>query len=911
MRNQANPATTWRLGVQEARLGYVDLYTPAPDGTGFTRQQAGRFRPSTVQDVPYRYGVFNLSLPPDQIQTMYLRVQSASPVSLPLTLWSLDAFVYHTQTDLLILGLFYGAILVMMGHSFFLFASLRDRSYLYLTLFIASFGFGLAFGDGLVHQYLWTAWPDWYGLEIAGMVAAISMLLFAMDFLDTKTQTPWLHTIMLALLATALFVLIFRFFGESNRLLNLTVLVITLITVAAGYLAWWRGYRPARYFLLAWLLFLGTLAINFLVNFGLLSRNPFDPYSLQIGIVLMMLLFSLALADRINLLKAETEQANLALTDSERRLNQFLETMPVGVAVYDARGRLNYTNQRARRLLTMSDNSAAPDESALTLDQEVARISPYVAGSEQPYPPERMPVTRALQGEATTVDDMEIRGLEQRIQLEVSSSPIFDEQQERLQYAIVAFQDITRRKEAEEALQERKERYQLALEPGQIIVWQMDVATNRWELDGAVEQIIGYTAKELGTGASLTDITHPEDLVRLGEVWQSLLEGRRERYEIVHRMFHRDGSVRWVEAQGTAVRDEHGQAIRVLGTTRDITATKQAEELVAERTAELVEANQNLQQEITERRKVEAALLAVQGQLEERVADRTAELEQANRQLATLLDVLEERVANRTRELTIFLDLTMLVSEARSLPSILETALGRILEASQCQAVCLHLPGQENETCLELVAQWGLSLEQQQRLQCLPLEDPLADWLARHHEPVLDLNLAATPLPAALRLEEFKAYLGAPLQRQGRPQGVLSYYWQNDPHSSLEEISLLAALADQLGIVVENHHLRDHIEEIAVVAERQRLARDLHDSIIQSLYSLNLFAHAGREAAEDGDADRLDDSLARVEGITLAVLKEMRLLLHQLRPLDLTEQSLAEALQIRFELGRAAAGDRD
>jgi signal transduction histidine kinase len=287
--------------------------------------------------------------------------------------------------------------------------------------------------------------------------------------------------------------------------------------------------------------------------------------------------------------------------------------------------------------------------------------------------------------------------------------------------------------------------------------------------------------------------------------------------------------------------------------------------------------------------------------LEQRVADRTAELEQANRQLSALLDVLEERVAKRTRELTIFLDLTLLVRETQSLPDILGTALGRILEAGHCQAVCLHLLGQEDESCLELVAQRGLSNAQQQQLERLPLEGPLADWLAWHFEPVLDWSPAATPRSAALRLEDLPVSLVVPLQRQGRLQGALSYFRQSDLNFSLEDISLLSALADQLGIVVENHRLRGHIEEIAVVAERQRLARDLHDSITQSLYSLNLFAHAGREAAEDGDAERLDDSLARVEEITLAVLKEMRLLLHQLRPLDLTEQNLAEALQIRFD----------
>lgn len=715
VRNQANPVTVWRLGVEESRLGYVDLYTPIPDGTGFAQQQAGRFHPATVQDVPYRYGVFNLNLPPGQTQTIYLRVQSASPVSLPLTLWSLDAFAHHAQTDMLILGLFFGAILIMMGYNFFLFAYLRDLSYLYLTLFIV----GFAAVEGLAHQYLWPAWPDRYSVEIAAAVAAISLILFATDFLDTKTQAPRLHTLMLALLGAVLFALIVRFFGESNRLLNFTSLVIILTTVVAGFLVWRRGYRPARYFLLAWLLLLGTLVINFLVNSSLLSRNPLGPYSLQIGMVVMMLLLSLALADRINLLRAETEQANRALRNSEHRLSHFLEAMPVGVAVYDTTAKLDYINQQARRLLNLSDIPASPDGSGPTLDEEITRTSPYVAGSEQPYPRERMPVARALQGEAATVDDMEVRTTEQGIRLEVWASPIFDAQGQ-LQYAIAAFQDITTRKKLE-------------------------------------------------------------------------LELRRHR------------------------------------------------------------------------------------------------------------DHLEELVAERTGQLSAFLDMTMLVSEARTLPQVVDVAVDRIMEFSHCQALVLHLLD-DDHTTLNLLAQRGVTQAQQGQLQTIPLEAPLSNWLLQRQEPLLALEPdKAAFLPVVLQLDNCHAYIGVQLRAGEQVLGMLGYYRFTQETFSVDEVSLLVALAEQLGIIIENHRLRDQIQENAVVAERHRLARDLHDSITQSLYSINLFAHATRQAAEMGDAERLDNSINRVEAISQTALKEMRLLLYQLRPTLLTEKSLAEVLQLRFD----------
>ncbi len=82
--------------------------------------------------------------------------------------------------------------------------------------------------------------------------------------------------------------------------------------------------------------------------------------------------------------------------------------------------------------------------------------------------------------------------------------------------------------------------------------------------------------------------------------------------------------------------------------------------------------------------------------------------------------------------------------------------------------------------------------------------------------------------------------------------------------------------------------------------ERQRLARDLHNSVTQSLYSLSLFSRAGREAAEDGDTDRLTYSLTELERNTLHALREMRLLLYELRPADLEQGGLISAIELRL-----------
>jgi signal transduction histidine kinase len=96
--------------------------------------------------------------------------------------------------------------------------------------------------------------------------------------------------------------------------------------------------------------------------------------------------------------------------------------------------------------------------------------------------------------------------------------------------------------------------------------------------------------------------------------------------------------------------------------------------------------------------------------------------------------------------------------------------------------------------------------------------------------------------------------------------------------------------------------------EAAVIAERNRLARELHDSVTQSLYSSTLLAEAGQRLAGTGDLERTQGYLSRLGEITQGALKEMRLLVHELRPLALQKEGLVGALQQRLDAVERRAG---
>ena len=165
-------------------------------------------------------------------------------------------------------------------------------------------------------------------------------------------------------------------------------------------------------------------------------------------------------------------------------------------------------------------------------------------------------------------------------------------------------------------------------------------------------------------------------------------------------------------------------------------------------------------------------------------------------------DQLEEMVAERTRQLSAFLDMTILASEVHTLPEVVDLALNRIIELCKCQGLALHLLN-DDQPGLTLLTQRGLSATQQEQLKIIPLEPPLSHWLSQRQEPLLAIGPDNTAhLPVSLQLGGFQVYLGTQLWVREQILGILSYYRFTEQSFSVDEISLLVALAEQLAIII-------------------------------------------------------------------------------------------------------------
>jgi len=197
--------------------------------------------------------------------------------------------------------------------------------------------------------------------------------------------------------------------------------------------------------------------------------------------------------------------------------------------------------------------------------------------------------------------------------------------------------------------------------------------------------------------------------------------------------------------------------------------------------------------------------------------------------------------------------------------------------------------------------------------QTYPLPGSFAHYLLRR-----DVSLRIDDY-AAILLEEFefnrfahpadtRSGLGVLLRGHNRVMGMLSVHSYELAAYTDDDLEMLDLLATHAAIALENTWLHQQAQTAAAVEERNRLARDLHDSVTQSLYSLTLLAEGRRRLAQRGLLADLDGALTELGEIAQQSLKEMRLLIYELRPPVLEQAGLLGALRQRLGTVERRAG---
>lgn len=332
LKNELHHDATWFLELAYPHMNNFELYTPDDSGA-YTMRKTGDEEIFNNREVDYKNFIFKISVETNAEQMIYMRFSGECSKEFPLTLWDPVVFAQQAIKETLGFGIYYGIILVMMIYNLILFFSIRDRSYLFYVLYIMAYGLVQMAYNGMAFQYLWPAFPAWHNISMPFLIglAIICMALFSKSFLHVREFAVKLRIIFPIIMGLGFFLMLLSVFGSyllAIRLAMLLMVISSITILIAGIICIKNNYRPARFFLISWIAFLGGMVLIALNKLNILPTNFITEYAIQIGSAMEVTLLSIALADRINIINQEKKLAQAmamdALQEKDKQKDVFL-----------------------------------------------------------------------------------------------------------------------------------------------------------------------------------------------------------------------------------------------------------------------------------------------------------------------------------------------------------------------------------------------------------------------------------------------------------------------------------------------------------------------------------------------------------------------------------------------------------
>jgi len=309
--NTADIPMEYYLEIKYPLLDHVEFYDPIGNGA-FSRSVAGDSYPFSQRLIRYRNNIFPIQFDLGQEKTLYFRCQTTSSLNLPIMVHTAGCLAAEISNEQTLLGIYYGILLVMMIYNLFIYVRLKDITYLYYVLFVFTYMLFQLSINGMAFQFFW---PNsiWWANNCTPLFIFLAYAwatLFTRRILNTLENVPRLDDLLRACLAISFVGAVLTLFVDYQISIRLaTMMSLTVIAlIAAGLICMLKGYRPARYYFMAWSVSLLGVTIYALKSFGLLPHNFITHWGIQIGSAWEVILLSMGLADRYYLMKQEKEQ---------------------------------------------------------------------------------------------------------------------------------------------------------------------------------------------------------------------------------------------------------------------------------------------------------------------------------------------------------------------------------------------------------------------------------------------------------------------------------------------------------------------------------------------------------------------------------------------------------------------------
>jgi len=333
------------LELEYPLIDYATLYIPN-NNKEFTKRENGELIPASKREVNHRHHLFLIPKDSSQENTYYLRVESESSIQVPLNLLTSNAIIEDIDKSNLLLGLYYGNMIILMIVALISFLKIGDRVFLAYSFYLFSYLFFQLSLNGFFSQYISPLPLEYYNETTA---ISLGLVVFAGGLFSGTYLHIWelkqnkIKFIFYTLMASALlgvFIALFINLAIGIQISAITALLLAPAIAFGAIISIYNGYKPARYFLAAWSIFLFGAFITVLLYMGIIEHSFFTANAMQVGSTLELLLLSYALIDRVDILHAQKEQATLKATEYLNQINEGLESL-----VLERTKELNHKNK--------------------------------------------------------------------------------------------------------------------------------------------------------------------------------------------------------------------------------------------------------------------------------------------------------------------------------------------------------------------------------------------------------------------------------------------------------------------------------------------------------------------------------------------------------------------------------------
>ncbi len=390
---------SWILETMNTFIDTGELY----DLSTNTTMLSSRMVPISQRLMMSKYVTFPLTISPGQEKELYIKYMSEDTLFIPLTVKTYNAQKIEEMLQHLLFGLFFGISIMMLVYNIYTFLITKEFAHLYYSLYLMCYIIWAVAISGFGYLYVWKNSPLFNANSaiLSANFYAIFLCLFSISFLNLKDNHKKLFRIIIFIMMLAIGILfssVYTSIRVQAKMLNIISLSVGPLFLFSGFYTLLKGYKPARLYLLSYIIWWFFMGIWISRNIGMLPETLLTRYAVYVGSIFEIVLFSFALSNKMSISKKEkaaalkslVEHQKLALDNQIKMINSFSRFVPSEFLQYLNRKLIidvelgdhvqkNLTVMFADiRSFTSLSESMLPEETFNFLNSYLKRIGPVV-----------------------------------------------------------------------------------------------------------------------------------------------------------------------------------------------------------------------------------------------------------------------------------------------------------------------------------------------------------------------------------------------------------------------------------------------------------------------------------------------------------------------------------------------------